>query len=153
MCEGGDELSEIRFVSRHWRIPSEFGREKLVLADIRHILMQRGTSSDRLEEIITAVGEACLNAIEHGNQLSKDVNVDVELALSEASCVVRVADQGSGFDLAAALRDRENRHEETDPRGWGLLFITKFCNDVQTQRQPSRFVVQMTFKMGHEREG
>ncbi|MBC8233261.1 ATP-binding protein [bacterium] len=38
-----------------------------------------GFSEDRIEDLKTAVDEACINAIKHGNKENADVKVLVEL--------------------------------------------------------------------------
>lgn len=53
-----------------WVLSSEYGQEKNVLSEISAIIGRLDPLSTRLDDMLTAVAEACLNAFEHGNRLN-----------------------------------------------------------------------------------
>jgi len=53
-----------------------------------------GFSADRIEDLKTAVAEACTNAIEHGNQENKTASVTVLLTAAPSQLEIKVEDEG-----------------------------------------------------------
>jgi serine/threonine-protein kinase RsbW len=78
------------------RIPSELGYEKMAMQLSAALAQQMGFEPERIDDLKTAVSEACLNAIEHGNQLDVDARVVVRLQVDEDRLLVDVYDQGRG---------------------------------------------------------
>lgn len=108
-------------------IPSELGYEQVVMASAAAVARRMGFAPDRIDDLKTAVAEACLNAIEHGNQ--SDVNRTVNVVLSEQAdrLVVNVADQGIGrMPSRAPAPGQGSRH-----RGWGLFLIQNLMDEVE----------------------
>ncbi|MGC9522057.1 MAG: ATP-binding protein [Anaerolineae bacterium] len=56
----------------------------------------QGLSAARLAGLQTAVAEAVMNAMEHGNHFCPELPVDVHVLSSTESLVVRITDRGSG---------------------------------------------------------
>lgn len=77
-------------------IPSEFGYEKMAMKLARAVARQMGFAPERVEDIGTAVCEACLNAIEHGNQLDARARVQVRINVDADRLSVDVKDEGRG---------------------------------------------------------
>ncbi len=133
--------------SASWQLRSEFGQEKIVTAGLARLLAQQRVRPERREEIVTAVGEACLNALEHGNRLEGDRSVEVCMIMTGHSCTFRIYDEGSGFDYAPLPEDQAARHGQADPRGWGLLFISSFANRIRVGVEAGRFYVELMFRL------
>jgi anti-sigma regulatory factor (Ser/Thr protein kinase) len=108
-------------------VPSQPGNERLALARVAGTVQGRGLSDARLERLKTAVAEATMNAIEHGNGNRPEIPVEVEVTLSGADLTVAISDQGG------QTQPGDGAHEEPDllkklggdqsPRGWGLFLI------------------------------
>jgi hypothetical protein len=60
-------------------VPSQPGNERLALARVAGTVQGRGLSDARLERLKTAVAEATMNAIEHGNGNRAEIPVEVEV--------------------------------------------------------------------------
>ena len=58
-------------------IPSELGYERVVREAAASFAHRLGFATERVEDLKTAVSEACLNAIEHGNAQTPGLRVDV----------------------------------------------------------------------------
>jgi serine/threonine-protein kinase RsbW len=78
------------------QIPSEFGFEKLAMKMAGAVAEHMGFAPDRVDALRTAVSEACLNAIEHGNQMCADTRVRVLLSIDANRLSIDVADEGRG---------------------------------------------------------
>jgi serine/threonine-protein kinase RsbW len=78
------------------KIPSELGYEKMSRKLAGAVAQQMGFAPDRVEDLRTAVAEACLNAMEHGNQLDADIPVWVRLSIDADRLAIDVRDQGRG---------------------------------------------------------
>ena len=61
-----------------------------------------GLSEARLERLKTAVAEATMNAIEHGNGNRPEIPVEVEVTQNSDEIVVAISDQGGEIHPDAA---------------------------------------------------
>ena len=75
-------------------MPSEPGNERMAIDQVAEAVAGLGLDEARLERLKTAVGEATMNAIEHGNQNRPELPVEVSVVADEASLTVRITDQG-----------------------------------------------------------
>jgi len=88
-----------------------------------------------------AIKEALMNALEHGNKGNPEKEIWVDVWVDELTLVVRVSDQGTGFDL---MTEKKRLESEGDLRiqGRGLHLMENIASEVS-------FVgsgVQMIFK-------
>ena len=75
-------------------IPSIMGFEKIAMECSASVAKKMGFTEDRIEDLKTAVAEACLNAIEHGNKMDTNTKVGITLTVEESKLQVSVKDQG-----------------------------------------------------------
>jgi serine/threonine-protein kinase RsbW len=96
-----------------------------------------GLDDDALHWIGVAIRESVINAIKHGNRNDAGKLVFVDLATEQAAgapeLVVRVRDQGEGFD-SEALRDPLAPENLLRSSGRGIFFMRSFMDDVQIAR-------------------
>jgi serine/threonine-protein kinase RsbW len=91
-----------------------------------------GFPDDRIEDLKTALAEACINAIEHGNQLDGNLCVGVILSASDEALEVKVMDTGSGITRAPSKPDIDRKmHGEEDPRGMGMFLIQSLVDEAE----------------------
>ena len=76
----------------HLSLPSELGVEKLVRDTLARLLLRWGLEATRIADFQTAVSEACINAIEHGNRGQVGTRLQVTLLLSPDHVDAVVAD-------------------------------------------------------------
>ncbi len=119
-------------------IPSQPGYEKMAMNAAAELAHQLGFPANRVEDLRTAVAEACLNAIEHGNKLNLMNRLDVLLRPSAHSLTVQVIDNGSGFAFALppTLSLERKISGEESPRGLGLFLIAKLVDHVEYKVLP-----------------
>jgi serine/threonine-protein kinase RsbW len=82
-------------------VPSEPGNERIALALVAEAVAGQGLPAARLERLKTAVAEAAMNAIEHGNGSQPEIPVDVEVLAADGDIVVTITDQGGAPAQAA----------------------------------------------------
>jgi serine/threonine-protein kinase RsbW len=142
-------LSEISHEVR-LSLPSLIGYEKIAMEAAAAIARLMGFAPARVEDLRTAVSEACINAMEHGNKLNAATRVDVLLRPSTQSLVVQVFDNGAGFQREAnpgPRLEKKIRGEET-PRGWGLFLIEHLVDRVEFKIMPKLgHVTTLTMKL------
>ncbi|NUM75903.1 ATP-binding protein, partial [candidate division KSB1 bacterium] len=119
-------------------IPSQHGYEKMAMEAAAELAQMLGFRAERVEDLRTAVAEACLNAIEHGNKLNQMNRLDVLLKPASNSLTVQVIDNGSGFALKPqheiSLERKISGEEST--RGLGLFLIEKLMDHVEYKVLP-----------------
>ena len=114
------------------RLPSRMGYEKVAMSTAAAVARLMGFSPDRVEDLKTAVAEACINAIEHGNRLNEKLSVGVVLSADEDSLEVKVIDDGSGMQKQPQKPDIDRKmHGEEGPRGMGMFLIQALVDEVE----------------------
>jgi serine/threonine-protein kinase RsbW len=114
------------------RLPSRLGYEKVAMGTAASVAKLMGFPEARIEDLKTAVAEACINAIEHGNQLNRNLSIGVILSPSDESLEIKVIDNGSGIvgEVVKPDIDRKVRGEE-DPRGIGMFLIQSLVDEAE----------------------
>jgi serine/threonine-protein kinase RsbW len=117
------------------RIPSRLGFEKVAMGTAASMAQLIGFPSERIEDLKTAVAEACINAIEHGNHLNEELSVGVILSASDDKLEVKVMDNGTGLEKQPAKPDIDRKiHGEEDPRGMGMFLIQALVDEAEWVR-------------------
>ncbi|HEY6674286.1 MAG TPA: ATP-binding protein, partial [Rubrobacteraceae bacterium] len=113
-------------------VPSEPGNERRAMEEVAAAVEGLGLSDRTLERLKTAVAEATMNAMEHGNHYQVELPVTIEVSASDAELSVKITDEGSGPpafhsetpDLEAKLEGMQT------PRGWGLFLIKSMVDEM-----------------------
>ena len=122
---------------------SRRGAEKLAMDFAADVARRMNFPPDRVEDLKTAVAEACMNAIEHGNKLDATTRVGIRLMVDKDRLQVAVQDQGSGIGKVQPP-DIESRIEgKTDPRGWGIFLMENLMDEVSFESTAEGGVVKM----------
>jgi anti-sigma regulatory factor (Ser/Thr protein kinase) len=100
-------------------------------------------NEDKAAEISMALIEACINAFEHSQAQN---NVFIHFILEENSLVIKVIDQGIGFDKAKVEIPAIENKLGTDERkrGWGLQLIQELMDSVEFESSKDGTTVTMT---------
>jgi serine/threonine-protein kinase RsbW len=136
------------------RLPSQLGYEKVAMSTAASVAKLMGFSSDRIEDLKTAVAEACINAIEHGNALNASLAVEVVLSASEDRLEVKVIDQGIGVGVAPHSPNIDRKvHGEEDPRGMGMFLIQQLVDEAEWyQGPPGKSFVRLVIRLDQENQ-
>jgi len=111
-------------------IPSDFKYLGAVDAAIQDLAREFAFSENSINDMSTALIEACSNAIEHGNKFGKDKRVKVVLGFNGSSVTARVYDQGDGFDYNGLLTE-SSPPDPMSERGRGLIIMQAFTDDLK----------------------
>ena len=136
------------------RLPSELGFEKVAMSTAASMAALMGFSGDRIEDLKTAVAEACINAIEHGNQLNNLLTVGVVLSNSDDRLEVRVIDDGAGITKAPPPPNIDRKmHGEEDPRGMGMFLIQALVDEAEWHKgPPGKSFVRLVIRLDKENQ-
>jgi len=130
-------------------MPSEPGNERLALAQVAEAVAGEGLSPSRLDRLKTAVAEAAMNAIEHGNRNQPDLPVDVEVTAADGDIVVTITDQGGAPEEAGPAADPDLAAKlagEQAPRGWGLFLIRHMVDAMDVTTEGTRHTVRLVMR-------
>lgn len=113
-------------------LSSEPGNEKIAMNWVASLLEPFKITEPLLERIKTAVAEATMNALEHGNRYQAELTVNIRVSVSSEKIRIQVEDHGRGPksstpeipDLDAKLAGLQS------PRGWGLFLIQKMADEL-----------------------
>jgi serine/threonine-protein kinase RsbW len=114
-------------------VSSEPGNERLAMERVAEVVKGLGLSEERLERLKTAVAEATMNAMEHGNRYRPEVPVVIEVLSSDVDLSVRINDQGGSLvpDPDEEVPNLEAKLEGLQmPRGWGLFLIRNMVDEM-----------------------
>lgn len=117
-------------------IPSIMGFEKVAMECAASVAKRMGFTEDRIEDLKTAVAEACLNAIEHGNKMDIHTKVGITLTLEESRLQVAVKDEGKGMGEVSFPNIDEKMEGKDKTRGWGIFLIKSLMNEVTFEASP-----------------
>jgi anti-sigma regulatory factor (Ser/Thr protein kinase) len=114
-------------------VASEPGNERGVAERVAEIAAGLGLPEKRLEQLKTAVAEATMNAMEHGNGYDPDLPVTIRVAADETTLHVAITDLGDAPPGAEAeAPDLEAKLAgEQSPRGWGLFLIRNMVDEMR----------------------
>lgn len=119
----------------HLAISSRAENVELVQIAVEASLGQLSLTEDDSHWIGIAVREAVANAIKHGNQEDPAKRVEIDFGLEGDEVVVRVADEGEGFD-PGALPDPLSPENLLRPNGRGIFFMRRFMDDISYAFRP-----------------
>ncbi len=137
---GGERWSQVDAFT----VPSAPGNERLAISMLESALREVTMSRRRLERLKTAVGEATMNAMEHGNGYHAELPVAIEVFSSPAQVMARITDRGG-----APLREPEAPNleaklaAEQTPRGWGLFLIKNLVDEMRVTSDGAHHTVEL----------
>ena len=133
-------------------IPNKLGHERIAMACSASFAKIVGFRPERIEDLKTAVSEACINAMEHGNKNDPNARVVISMHYNDHIFSVSVMDQGKG------MANSNKTYEEPDielkiqqlqtPRGLGIFLIKQLVDEVEfNQTTDEGHMVRMVFKI------
>ena len=147
-----DGKIEFRFLNKQnveVSLPNQVGYERIAMACSESYARMVGFAPERIEDLKSAVAEACINAMQHGNKDRPEANVVVHMNFKEDTFSVSVMDQGNGIpevpEYPGIVRIIENQ-EST--RGLGIFLIQRLMDSVKfNQMTPEGQMVTMEKKL------
>jgi serine phosphatase RsbU (regulator of sigma subunit)/anti-sigma regulatory factor (Ser/Thr protein kinase) len=131
-------------------IPSEVGNERGAMVRVEQAVRGLKIDARRLENLKTAVAEATMNAMEHGNAYKRDRPVTIRVLYAPDALRVHVTDRG---DAAALSRGEAPDIEkklagEQSPRGWGLFLIENLVDEARVTSSGDTRTLELVLRLG-----
>jgi anti-sigma regulatory factor (Ser/Thr protein kinase) len=134
-------------------LASEVGNEREAMRRVSQAVQELSLASPTLERLKTAVAEATMNAIEHGNKNRPELPVFIQVQASAQALLIRITDQGGGQpipepeapDLEAKLAGLQT------PRGWGLFLIKNLMDEMYVNSDDTHHTVELILYLEAEK--
>jgi len=138
-----------------WKLVKEFvfisrpGEEKEATLKVTDALDGLNIGYSEIGRMSTAVSEATMNAMEHGNKYNPDLMVEIQILTSIKSLCIRITDHGSGEiqsemeipNIEAKLAGLQS------PRGWGLYLIKNLVDDMNIISDLDHHTIELIFNL------
>ena len=117
-----------------------------------------GLAESRLERLKTAVGEATMNAMEHGSRYREDRPVSIRVLTGDGLVRVQITDLGGarvgGPDSDHEVPDLELKLEGLQrPRGWGLFLIENMVDETRETSDGEHHTLELGLRLEGEDDG
>lgn len=104
---------------------------------VEQVLQLANFSEDNIYWLTIAAREAIANAIKHGNKLDPQKKVSVDLSLIDGTFVMKVQDEGEGFNLDT-LPDPRSPENLLANNGRGIYYMRTFMDSVEYEVVPGK---------------
>ena len=134
-------------------VSSEPGNERLAMETVAETARGLGFAGENLERLKTAVAEATMNAMEHGNHYRSELPVELQVLATDRDFLVRMTDRGSGPPPTDAgdTPDIEAKLEGIQKaRGWGLFLIKSMVDEMNVTGDEGHHTVELVVHLGAE---
>jgi anti-sigma regulatory factor (Ser/Thr protein kinase) len=153
--ESANDESRTTTLLADFTIPSVPDNEREAMERVAAAVAGLGLPADRLERLKTAVGEATMNAMEHGNRYDPELPVAIQVRASSEVLTVSITDHGGGQeipeadapDLDAKLAGLQS------PRGWGLFLIRSMVDEMRVTSDEVHHTVELAMKLAGRSSG
>ncbi len=131
-------------------LPSEPGNEREAMEIVAGAVRDLDLPPARLEKLKTAVSEATINAMEHGNKYRPEAPAAIKVVASTKELSILITNRGGGPipapgaeapDLEARLEGRES------PRGWGLFLIRNMVDEMNVTTSEDRHTIELVLRL------
>ncbi len=113
-------------------LPNKLGYERIAMDCSASFASIFGFASERIEDLKTAVAEACCNAIQHGNKGRPGTKVLVTMKFNDDFMSVFVEDEGDGIAELPKDADVIRKIKKLEsPKGLGIYLIKRLVDQVE----------------------
>jgi serine/threonine-protein kinase RsbW len=112
------------------RIVSRLENVAPLLKEALVVLEGLSFSPEEIFSIKLSLEEALTNAMRHGNKLDPTLSVDVTLTADHEKIVIKVKDEGAGFD-ARHIHDPTSGENAQKPGGRGVFLMKRLMDRVE----------------------
>jgi serine phosphatase RsbU (regulator of sigma subunit)/anti-sigma regulatory factor (Ser/Thr protein kinase) len=132
-----------------FELPSEPGNERQAMERVAGAVDGLGLPADRLERLKTAVAEATMNAMEHGNQYNPDLPATIRVDASKSAIAVKITDHGGGDEIVEPeAPDLESKLAGLQsPRGWGLFLIREMVDELSVSNDDIHHTIRLVMRL------
>jgi serine phosphatase RsbU (regulator of sigma subunit)/anti-sigma regulatory factor (Ser/Thr protein kinase) len=147
---GNGALPEVLLTE--FEVESAEGNERLAIARVTEAVAPLNVPSARLERLKTAVGEATMNAMEHGSGYRADRPVRVRVLTADGTLRVQIVDMGGAPpEREREIPDLEAKLEGLQrPRGWGLFLIESMVDEMRETSADGLHTLELALRLEGE---
>jgi anti-sigma regulatory factor (Ser/Thr protein kinase) len=141
--------------TEQWHILAQFnlasvpGSERQALAQVTQAVQGLPLTLAALERLQTAVAEATMNAMEHGNLFDPKLDVSLRVETSGRQLRVSIRDHNSACALPAYVTPNLDAKlaGEQSPRGWGLFLMRHMVDEVREACDAQSHTVELWLRL------
>ncbi len=146
---GAGGPGKTREVLARFELPSRPGNERLAMQQVADVVAPLGLPQGKLDRLKTAVAEATMNGMEHGNKYDETIPVVIEVAREAGDLTISITDRGLkqpipeavSPDLTAKLAGQQS------PRGWGLFLIQNMVDEMDVTADEVHHTVKLVIHL------
>jgi anti-sigma regulatory factor (Ser/Thr protein kinase) len=110
-----------------------------------------GLESGQVERLKTAVAEATMNAMEHGNEYRADLPVSIRVLHTSDRLRVQVTDHGEPVEAGENERETPDLEAKLEgrqrPRGWGLFLIEAMVDETRVTTEDGGHTLELVLRL------
>lgn len=133
----------------HFRVPSDLRYTDLFHTVLAQLAREVPIPEERMDWVTLALREAVNNAVLHGNKQDPSKFIEVELEATQDEFIMRVWDDGPGFD-DSRLGDPRSPENLFRPNGRGIFLIRQLLDRAKFVRKGGRFGLEMAIALGDQ---
>ena len=128
-----------------FEISSQQGNERQASQRVLEALTPFDLAESQEQRLGTAVAEATMNAMEHGNQFQENLHVQIEVLNRESAVAVRIRDYGQSIiDNREVMPDLDAKLDGLQsPRGWGLFLIKNMVDEMNIYQDDQHHTIEL----------
>ncbi len=130
----------------HFRVPSDLRYTDLFHTVLAQLAREVPIPEERMDWVTLALREAVNNAVLHGNKKDPSKFIEVELEATKDEFIMRVWDEGPGFD-DSRLGDPRDPENLFRPNGRGIFLIRQLLDRSKFIRKEGRFGLEMAIAL------
>lgn len=147
--DGADDTDAPRTLA-DFALASVPGNERDAIAHVSEVVQGLGLPGASQMRLETAVAEATMNAMEHGNAYRRELPVNVRVLATDEALFVRITDHGGG-NLPSPSAEPPNLEAKLEglqsPRGWGLFLIRSMVDELIIATDDNHHTVELVFHL------
>ena len=146
---GAADTGAGRQLLARFELPSRPGNERQAMQQVAEVVAPLGLPQAKLDRLKTAVAEATMNGMEHGNKFDEAIPVLIEVARDAQNLNISITDRGLKQpipeaelpDLTAKLAGQQS------PRGWGLFLIQNMVDEMHVTTDDVHHTVELVIHL------
>ncbi len=132
--------------------PSQPGNELAAVRAVLQNIQSYKISATKRERMKTAIAEATMNAMEHGNRFRVEDPVKIQILAGRGQIIIKVMDLGDINtipeaeipDIDAKLAGKQS------PRGWGLFLIRHMTDEMYVYAEGNFHITELVWNCENE---
>ncbi len=141
-------ISEEARILGEFAISSEPGNERLAAKKVLNAIAHLDLSENRQKRLETAVAEAAMNAMEHGNKYNPEIPVEVGVYADDHQLTISISDPGVGNRIPETTQpDLDAKLVGEQPtRGWGMFLIKNMVDEINIIEEKDKHTIELLMK-------